>query len=214
MAGRNFFAFTLALAYLCGPIPDARAQCGSQPGEVTQAPPPPPGTEKVVSYDRAGDVVAACALKSGPAVSQGGRTVPPTEVWITNGRDVWKTATGLGTCDPDWSPDGTRLLVAAPDGIWILSGQAQQQGERFTDVRVAEEAAPAGGVLGFSLPRWSPDGRRIATVVHAGGRSWVEVMDAQTGKRLFKSHTEANDYAWGPDSESLTIAGEKVPVAR
>ena len=177
-------------------------------------PPPPPGTEKVVNYDRRGHVVAACALKPGADVAHGKRTIRPTEVWITNGRDVWKTATGLGTCDPAWSPDGTRLAVAAPDGIWLLSGQNQQQGERFTDMRVAEGPAPQADGVGFSKPRWSPDGRKLAAVVDGGGTTWIEVMDVQTGKRLFKSDTGRNEYSWDPDSASITIAGKTVRLAK
>jgi hypothetical protein len=173
------------------------------------APPPPPGTDKVINYDRHGTVVAACAQKSGasPADNQG---TPSTEVWITDGRDVWKLSTALGSCDPAWSPDGARLAVAAPDGIWILSGQNQKQGERFTDVRLASD--PESTLLVFSRPRWSPDGRLLAAIVRNGTATWVEVMDVASGRRVFKSQPGASDVAWGNDSSSLKIGGRVVPL--
>jgi dipeptidyl aminopeptidase/acylaminoacyl peptidase len=183
-------------------------------GTLEGAPPPPPGTEKVLNYDRHGTLIAACAQKPGHPVPDGGRTIPPTEVWITDGRDVWKTATGLGTCDPAWSPDGSKLAVSAPDGIWVLSGANQQDGERFTDVRVAAHPAATSDHLSFEKPAWSPDGTRLAAVVRTGPSSWVEVMDVTTGRRLYKSEPGAIDYRWGADSQSLTIGGRTVQVPR
>src|SRR5262245_21557009 len=80
----------------------------TKPGE---APPPPPGTERVLSFDWHGNRVAACAVEPGGDILIGARRVLRTQVWIADPKLVTKTSMPAGTCDPAWSPDGRRLAV-------------------------------------------------------------------------------------------------------
>jgi dipeptidyl aminopeptidase/acylaminoacyl peptidase len=203
-------AGVLILLWWCQP---AAGQTGQpvpplSPAEVseTNPPQPPPGTEKVLSFDKHGTRVAACAQKAGAAIERAGRRFPPTEVWITDGSVVWKTGAVAGACDPAWSPDGTRLAVAAPDGIWIFAGEQQQTGERFTDVRDAD-AGGSSATATFSTPRWSPDGLRLAALVSDSTTSWVEVMDVATGKLLARSEAGVREFTWNPDSRTVQVDG-------
>ena len=213
-------AFALSLVLGAG---TAEAQASPQPATppapqpatrdlpVGEAPPPPPGTEKVLSFDRRGDLIAACAQKKAAANQSG---APATEVWVTDGRDVWKTGSVMGACDPAWSPDGARLAVAAPDGIWLLSGKQQQQGERLTDVRAADVASSESGRVAFAKPRWSPDGAYVAALVTDDGATWVEVLEVATGKRTFKSASNVTTFEWCKDARSLDIGGQCVSIVQ
>jgi dipeptidyl aminopeptidase/acylaminoacyl peptidase len=175
-------------------------------------PPPPPGTVRILNFDTHEGKMAACAETTSPPLVRGARTFPATEVWITDGQAVWKTATPLGTCDPSWAPDGTKLAVTSLDGLWVLSGVQQQQGDRIVEARAVERPATEFDYTAITRPRWSPNGTRIAYLVSNGGTSWVEVVDVASRRRIYKSREETYGFAWGADSRSLVIGGNTVLV--
>jgi len=115
---------------------------------------------------------------------------------------VWSAVTGEPLTEPlqhggtvysaCFSPDGTRILTAAGDGI-----------VRIWDAHTGNllsDAIRPGDVI--RLARFSPDGRRVATA----GRS-VEVWDAQSGARVTGRLGAPDFMAWhiafSPDGAKL-----------
>jgi TolB protein len=116
------------------------------------------------------------------------------------------TRNGLLDEDPEWSPDGRRLLARA-NGALVL---------RSPDGRVRRRL-PAAGFEGFDA-HWSPDGRLIAYLVgrcrdpnekldDACADLWVIRPDG-TGRRRLAAEAvdltvDARPYAWAPDGRRL-----------
>ncbi len=111
-------------------------------------------------------------------------------------RDVLADVTGA-----DWSPDGQDFVVARPEaGQWRLE-------------------YPPGKVLATSpgwinLPRFSPDGRRIAYAEHTQrgdqlGR--VVVLDT-SGRRLFQSEIwpSLSGIAWSPSGDEVWYSADGI----
>lgn len=125
-----------------------------------------------------------------------GGYVPLVYVMRTNGRNVRKlppppTLRGWpDSLDPDWSPDGRRIVFASIAGpgidfeVWVMNASGKQW-VRLTTNRVQE-----------SSPVWSPDGRRIAFVRGKPFFGGIYVMNADgTGVRKL---TKGASPAWQP----------------
>jgi WD40 repeat protein len=96
-----------------------------------------------------------------------------------------------------WSPDGTRLVTANPDGevrIWDVSGQL-----------VTSFVAHPEGTRAAS---WSPEGTRLAT---GGVENIVKIWD-DTGTLLssFATNYEIYQLEWHPDGTRLVVLGFNV----
>jgi WD40 repeat protein len=140
---------------------------------------------------------------------------------------VWDVATGSRICTmedvpPDpflgqgarptfarskcWSPDGTRLAIAGPDGAQIhLFDTATGKLAKALDVSSRGGRMPPsfqGGCLAFS-----PDGRRIACVVGGrfGQQPTVNVLDTETGKELLSLPLPAGGAAPGRPASGRTM---------
>ncbi|MBZ5563550.1 MAG: protein kinase [Acidobacteriia bacterium] len=93
--------------------------------------------------------------------------------------------------DPDWSPEGGKIVFA---GAW---------GDTESVVRVLDRSNHQVSILpgsqGFFSPHWSPDGRYIAA--HSINSSRIVLFDFQTGKwsELLKGHGLAYSN-WSADS--------------
>jgi Tol biopolymer transport system component len=132
-------------------------------------------------------------------------------------------AVGEGGC-PDWSPDGTRLAVAAARGIFVIdtSGGSRRQLTR-------NPAPKARGGDGY--PVWSPDGKKIAFIRIRFGRgngpSVIYVVPANGG-RLVKVAVTFGDIgglsgnpdlsfgqvSWSPNSRRIAYARCVAPSGR
>ena len=82
---------------------------------------------------------------------------------------------------PDWSPEGRRLLFQSED---VVVSNVDGSGARRLRERCGEGAVCTGG----SVPRWSPDGRGVVFTDTEAGPSWITVMraDGSGARRLAK----------------------------
>ncbi len=178
------------------------AQRGGHPDGSSRTPAVPPGALRVVKVAWHKGRAAVCAEEPGEPMDRGGRPVPRTRVWVRDGTATRPVALGPGACDPAWSPDGHRLAVVAPDGLWVLTADLRRT-THLVDVRRADGSPGGFEHRALSRPQWAPDASAVAFVVSNGRTAWVEVVDARTGARRYVSDLETYEFAWEADSRSL-----------
>lgn len=109
--------------------------------------------------------------------------------------------------EPQWSPDGQRLLFARSDSptggnLDIYTVNADGTGE----IRMTTSLGP---MFHNQEPQWSPDGTQIAFLSArdiGGGRSQLYVMNADgSNQRRITNHTPrgVGNFTWSPDSRRL-----------
>lgn len=106
-----------------------------------------------------------------------------------------------------WSPDGTKLVFAGGEGIWVMDANGRHQ------VRVATGGSPywlglipSRGLFypratNFGSPTWSPDGRRIAFTAFQGVENrdiWVMNADGSNQHRLKRTPFFEGEMDWSP----------------
>jgi dipeptidyl aminopeptidase/acylaminoacyl peptidase len=151
---------------------------------------------KASCWIAAAQIFLACAISSAPA-AEGPPHKPvfgPLDVFDLQ----WVT-------DPEISPDGQTIayIRTAMDiktdrvhgSIWLVGSDGKHE-------------RPLSGAAGSSMPRWSPDGTRIAYLASAGdGSGQIFVYWAQSGVTAAISHfTESpTSIAWSPDGRWLAF---------
>ncbi len=111
-----------------------------------------------------------------------------------------------GACQPDWSPDGKRLVFISPcpgrqeqyRGAGLLIADAD--GSHLTPLATA----PGGDYD----PAWSPDGNRIAFTSLRDGRPHIYLYDLKTDQVTLLSPQPSSDQqpAWSPDGKQIAFA--------
>ena len=179
------------------------------PDRAFATPAVPPGALRVVRVAWHEGRAAICAEEPGGAALQAGRSVPRTRVWVRDGTTTRQAALGLGACDAAWSPDGDRLAVVTPDGLWVLSADLRRT-THLVDLRTADGASNGFEHRSLRGPQWAPDASALAFVVSNGRTTWVEAVDARTGAPRYVSDLETYDFAWEADSRSLRFGSRMV----
>ncbi len=159
---------------------------------ATSSPTPVPPTARAVSFisDRDGKL---------RLYSLDLNTAQQTRIPVNIEGNIYHTA---------WSPDGSRLAVAAGTGTNLeifLWDEPSGQLTQLTNNLARDEA-----------PAWSPDGTQIAFVSNRDGNRELYLWDLPTGAqiRLTQTDLSENSPAWSPNGDYLAyVANEGIYVA-
>lgn len=145
----------------------------------------------------------------------------PDGKWLaTGGRyesvDIWEPLSGKRHAklvgrglDLAWSPDGTQLVGASGDAEAIV--WAVPSGKRVKALRPSRWKDKDNHFEGIVSVAWSPDGKRLATLMRKEGR--VTLWDTATGQELLElegiavssNESQSPKLAWSPDGRRLAI---------
>jgi subtilase family serine protease/flagellar hook assembly protein FlgD len=167
--------------------------------------------EAVAIDDGGGDVTAADWSRDGTSVAYTTTASGGCGIWVRrlDGSAARRLA-GAAECGwPRWSPDGTRLAVAArPEGaasveLWMV------------DVVEGGGATLAAGVWPRTSPSWSPDGGRIAYTAKAAAALRARTVDVGTGQRLDLGDPSLStfDPQFDPEGGWLSLATVRATAA-
>ena len=200
-------------------------------------------SQQPISFERIADRLRPAS----PRISPDGASVAVTvsyasekekraasTIWmIRDSEEPFPFTGGLsGASEPDWSPDGTKLVFLSnrddedkKSGLFVIpvtGGEAQQLGEVRGDI---------------SQPRWAPDGTLIAYLMTdpetdeekkrkedekrdqilfeeepKHRRLWVIDPKRGTSRCLTTGNRSVHDYTWAPDSRELVIVSIAMPT--
>jgi serine/threonine protein kinase/Tol biopolymer transport system component len=115
------------------------------------------------------------------------------------------TSEAVGACQPDWSPDGSRLVFVSPCTADV---DIYEQGKMFILELATNTITPvAGAGPGNFDPDWSPDGNFIVFTANLDGYLQVYKVELATNNITRLTQTAASmpasQPAWSPDGKSI-----------
>ena len=124
------------------------------------------------------NVWAAPTFARGDSRASSGGASPP----VTSPRPITRTS-DLWNYYPQVSPDGARVAyVSTQSGsqeVWIAKSDGSEPRQLTSFERSLRASSSRGAAV--RMPRWSPDGRRIAVVAHSGTASDIFIVDVASG---------------------------------
>ncbi len=121
---------------------------------------------------------------------------------LSNGKTTKLTDGKYFDSDPDFSPDGTKLVYASD-----RSGVAQL---RIRDLTTGEDKAFASAPHAQTIPRFSPDGTKVAYVDH-DGQVWI--TDQSGRRQITPTLFQPGRPTWSKDGTVVALAAVK-PFSR
>ncbi len=106
--------------------------------------------------------------------------------------------------DPDFSPDGTKLL-------YVTNGSQNNQLETMTVDRTSAKLTDNTDHTQYSTPRFSPDGKAVALSVWKEGRRdlWLHDPDGKPLRRITADMAIDADPVWSADGEWLYFSSDR-----
>ena len=107
-----------------------------------------------------------------------------------------------GDSDPEWSPDGTKILFTAHG----------QDGTPYISVVNSDGTNPmrlTASYPGDFLPSWSPDGTRITFISYrdnGNGEIYLMNADGSNQTRVTNNSTPEREPAWSPDNTKIAFS--------
>ncbi len=112
-----------------------------------------------------------------------------------------------GACQPDWSPDGSKLAFISP---------CLQRSDKYPEASIyiinadgsGLQQMPGSSTAGDYDPDWSPDGKALAFTSLRTGKEHVFVIDLTSGKIEELSNTPQSEKnpAWDPSGKNIAVS--------
>lgn len=107
---------------------------------------------------------------------------------------------------PDWSPDGSQILLLGRDGLFLVDSDGSDP------VHLAVPILDGKLIRGVAEPEWRPDGGAVSFVGRLSGCRDVFTMalDGSDVARITSTDCEPkiNTFDWTPDGGSLVFSGQ------
>lgn len=124
------------------------------------------------------------------------------QIWLINAQgESLSQLTNLkqGACQPDWSPDGQKLVFISP--CYKREYQYPKANLHIIDADGSNPVALDPGFGGNYDPAWSPDGKQIAFTKNISGSTQIFIYNLET--KTISAAADANEPskhpAWSPD---------------
>ena len=121
--------------------------------------------------------------------------------------DQLLSITSVVSGSPEWSPDGTSILMTST----MTGGLALFDPEGGPPRRVPLALGGSGHFLASQMPGWSPDGAFLSYVSTKSGAPEIWLWSSADGseRRLTGLGARINSMTWAPDGCSIAFAGDR-----